>query len=481
MRLYDTLSREVVEVVPEAVRSGARPFGMYVCGPTVQDAPHFGHARTALLSDLVRRYLEWTGVAVLHVRNITDIDDKIIARSVEEGRHSAAVAEQYTRVYEHEMDRLRALPPHIVPRATGHVMEMIELIEQLIERGAAYEAGGDVLFAVRAFEGYGKLSGRDLDEMRSGERVEPGEHKRDPLDFALWKGAKPDEPSWPSPWGPGRPGWHIECAAMAAKYLPDALDLHGGGLDLVFPHHENEIAQYEAATGKPLARLWLHGGMVMIADEKMSKSIGNIVSLEEALDRFGPDALRLALLRAHYRTPVDFSEERLAEAAAALDRLRRFVAAAAPAAGAHPDTAVLAEHVQAFRDAMDDDLGTPRAVAQLFDLVSEGNQALETGDLSKVVQLRATVVELGSVLGLELDAAAGGADAAPFVEALLELREEARARKDFATSDAIRAKLEAAGASVEDTPAGPRWSLRAPDAEHPVDPDGPEGEDVPLI
>ncbi len=332
MRLYNTLTRKVSAFVP----GQAGRVGMYVCGPTVQDVPHFGHARAAIVPDVLRRHLEWSGYEVFHVRNITDVEDKIIARAEAEGRLAAEIAERYARIWDEQIARLNVLPPHVMPRASGHVIEMIELIDRLIEVGAAYEASGDVLFSVRSFPEYGKLSGRDVDELRSGARVEPGEAKRDPLDFVLWKAAKPGEPSWPSPWGPGRPGWHIECSAMSTKYLGDDFDIHAGGLDLQFPHHENEIAQFEAATGRPFARWWVHNGLLTIDAVKMSKSLGNFITLNEALDRYGPGVLRIFFLSAHYRSPIDFAEDRLVEARAAYERLRAFARTARDLEPAEP-------------------------------------------------------------------------------------------------------------------------------------------------
>jgi len=458
MRLTNTLTRTEEELVP---RDEGR-VTLYVCGQTVQNVPHFGHARAAIVPDVLRRYLEWRGFDVLHVRNVTDIDDKIIDRAREEGTSAAVVAEKYTRISEREMDRLGVLPPHVMPRATGHVIEMIDLIERLIDRGHAYEGGGDVFFAVRSFPGYGKLSGRDVDELRAGARVDPDERKRDPADFVLWKAAKPGEPSWPSPWGPGRPGWHIECSAMARRYLGDGFDIHAGGTDLVFPHHENEIAQAEAATGRTFARLWLHNGLLHVGSEKMSKSLGNFVTLADALDRYGPDVLRMFYLQVAYRSPVDLSEERLAEARAGLERWRAFLRGAdgLEADGSGKDEA---ERVrERFVAAMEDDLSTPRAQAALFDAVTAGNQHLEAGRAGQAAALRDVVRELAGVLGYTLATDAGGADAAlldGLVRELLELRAEARAARDFATGDRIRDRLAALGVVVEDRPDGPRWHL----------------------
>jgi len=458
MRLTNTLTRTEEELVP---RDEGR-VTLYVCGQTVQNVPHFGHARAAIVPDVLRRYLEWRGFDVLHVRNVTDIDDKIIDRAREEGTSAAVVAEKYTRISEREMDRLGVLPPHVVPRATGHVIEMIDLIERLIDRGHAYEGGGDVFFAVRSFPGYGKLSGRDVDELRAGARVDPDERKRDPADFVLWKAAKPGEPSWPSPWGPGRPGWHIECSAMARRYLGDGFDIHAGGMDLVFPHHENEIAQAEAATGRTFARLWLHNGLLHVGNEKMSKSLGNFVTLAEALDRYGADVLRMFYLQVAYRSPVDLSEERLAEAQAGLERWRAFLRTAdgLEADGSGKDEADRVR--ERFLAAMEDDLSTPRAQAALFDAVSAGNQHLEAGRAGEAAALRDVVRELAGVLGYALAADAGGADAAlldGLVRELLDLRAEARAARDFATGDRIRERLAALGVVVEDRPDGPRWHL----------------------
>ena len=462
MRLYNTLTRSVQGF---DTRDEGR-VGVYVCGPTVQDVPHFGHARAAVVPDVLRRWLLYRGYEVLFVRNITDVDDKIIDRAKQEGRLPAAVAEQYSRIYEQLMTRLGVMPPDVVPRATGHIIEMIGLIERLVEVGAAYEAGGDVFFSVRKFDTYGHLSGRNIDELRAGARIEPTERKRDPLDFVLWKAAKPGEPAWASPWGRGRPGWHIECSAMAAKYLGAAFDIHCGGLDLVFPHHENEIAQSEAASGRRFARYWVHNGMVTLADEKMSKSVGNVIGLAEALDRYGPNVLRLNLLSAHYRSPVDFSEARLAEAGAGFDRWSAFVRTTAglpdvdvEAAG---KTDVVAQAVTRFEQAMDDDLATPAAQAAIFDLVSEGNRALERDDRDVAAAVRSGVLELTGVLGYAFEQRGGGDSlVAPLVEELLQLRREARDRKDFATADGIRARLTEIGVVVEDSADGTRWHLSA--------------------
>jgi cysteinyl-tRNA synthetase len=469
MRLFNTLTRTVEQLEP---RDEGR-VSMYVCGPTVQDVPHFGHARAALVPDVLRRHLEWSGYEVFQVRNITDVEDKIIARAEAEGRAAAAVAEQYSRIYEQQIGRLGVLPPHVAPRATGHIIEMVELIGALEEGGFAYEIDGDVYFSVRRFPSYGQLSGRNLDELRAGARVEADERKNDPADFALWKAAKPGDtfeaslraPVWPSPWGPGRPGWHIECSAMAGKYLGPGFDIHTGGMDLIFPHHENERAQYEAATGRSFARYWVHNGLLHVGSEKMSKSLGNFITLEEALDHHGANVLRMFYLSSHYRAPVDVDEERLEEAAAAFDRWSAFERAtrSLPEPLAIQGEAAAAR--ERFRAALDDDLATPQAHAVLFDLVSAGHQQLAAGRMEDAAQARAVFLELTGVLGYGFAQAEGGAGlVAPLIEDLLKLREQARGRRDFATADGIRARLAALGVVVEDTPKGPRWHLgRAPD------------------
>ncbi|QBI19257.1 cysteine--tRNA ligase [Egibacter rhizosphaerae] len=461
MRLHNTLTGTVEPLRPRAEGQ----LGLYVCGPTVQGPPHFGHARAVIVPDALRRFLEWRGVDVFHVRNVTDVDDKIIDRARAEGRHPAEVAETFTRVWDAQIQALNTLSPHVAPRATGHIPEMIQLIEALLERDAAYVAppaddagaGRDVFFRVAAFPAYGKLSGRKPEELRAGVRVEHGEAKEDPVDFVLWKAAKPGEPSWPSPWGAGRPGWHIECSAMATKYLGSDFDIHAGGVDLVFPHHENEIAQYEAATGEPFARHWLHNGHLTLGDDKMSKSEGNIIALDEAIERYGADTLRMFYLQSSYRAPVDFGEDRLREAAAAVERLAGFLRATAHV-DAEPDPGLVTDARGQFDEALADDLATPRAHAGLFDLVTRGYEALETGEERLVAGARTAVGELSGVLGYTFEDGGEQSDlVGPLVEELLALREDARARRDFDAADRIRARLNGLGISVEDTPQGARW------------------------
>jgi cysteinyl-tRNA synthetase len=447
---------------------------IYVCGPTVYDLPHLGHARSAMAFDVIRRTFAALGYDVTYVMNITDVDDKIIQRANEEGRSPFAVSDEYTRAYQASMARLGILPPDITPRATGHIMEMLALVERLVESGAAYPVeGGDVYFSVRAFDRYGQLSNRSLDEMRAGERVEPDPRKRDPMDFALWKGAKPGEPAWPSPWGPGRPGWHLECSAMSMKYLGDTFDVHGGGQDLIFPHHENERAQSEAASHEPFVRYWLHNGFVTINEEKMSKSLKNFVSLDDVLAEYAAPAVRTLLVAAHYRSPIDFSPEGLDEATAMWQRLRTFARNATDALGdAGIGDAVDDDDKKAFLAALEDDFNTPDAFAILFDLVTRGNVAIEKLEANaddaartELQRLVATFQYATGVLGLDpiaqwpAEATAANDVVAPLVEYLLELREKARANKDFATADEVRLRLADAGVTVEDRPGGPRWRI----------------------
>lgn len=429
--------------------------GMYVCGPTVQSEPHVGHGRYAVAFDVIRRYLIWRGFDVTYVSNITDVEDKIIAAAEERGESVEELAVRMTEFFANSFKRLGVLPPDIEPKATEHIPEMLDLIGRLIDRGLAYVRGdGDVYFSVKTLEQYGRLSGRKPEELRAGYRIEVDESKDDPLDFALWKAAKPGEPTWDSPWGPGRPGWHIECSAMATKYLGDDFDIHGGGLDLIFPHHENEVAQSEGASGKTFARYWLHNGMVNLGGEKMAKSTGKLVDLQEVLDAHGGRALRMLYVRAHYRSPIDYSEELLGEAEDSLDRLDRFRERVTPG---EPDPAA----IERFTRAMDEDFGTPQAVSLMFDLIREGNRVLDDGgDASALAGAVETIVE---VLGLD-DADEAPKAAASLsdgeIEALVAERDEARAERDFVRADEIRDRLAAAGVTIEDGPHGTRWLRR---------------------
>ncbi len=473
LQLYDTMTREEREFVP---REEGRA-SIYVCGPTVYSGAHVGHGRASVVFDVLRRFLTWQGLEVTLVSNITDVDDKIILRAARERRSPAAVATEYTHAWNRSMESIGVLAPTIQPFATGHLLEMHELMQQLVDDGMAYEAAGNVLFRVRKFADYGQLSGRDPDEMVTQDDVVGSEVKDDPLDFAMWKAAKPGEPSWPSPWGPGRPGWHIECSAMAGAHLGGGFDIHGGGYDLVFPHHENETAQWEAAHGGPFTRYWVHNGMVRMGEEKMSKSIGNIVSLDDAVAEWGRGPLRLWYLSAHHRSPLTFDESRLSDGDTAFARFVTFArtaelvrgdAADADVVDASGDDLVVA-HREAFTAAMANDLNAPQAVAVLHAVASDGNDRLgkaEQGDataLAEVVALRALLIELGDeVLGLGLaEALAAGRRAseqvAPLVEDAVRRRATAREEKDFATADAVRDELAAAGVVLEDRPTGPRW------------------------
>jgi cysteinyl-tRNA synthetase len=476
--LYDTLRREKVPFVP---RDEGRAT-IYVCGPTVQSDPHVGHGRGTVLFDVLRRYLRFRGYTVTFVTNVTDIDDKIILRARREDVEPAVISTRYTRIWNRTMEALGVEAPDVQPLATGHLLEMHELIALLIEQDKAYAVDGDVFFRVRSFADYGKLSRRQVDDMQQGDDVVDADRKEDPLDFALWKTAKPGEPAWPSPWGEGRPGWHIECSAMAVKHLGHGFDIHGGGLDLAFPHHENEIAQHEAAHGDTFARTWVHHGMVRFGEEKMSKSIGNVVSLEEAVTTWGRGPLRLWYLSAQHRTPLTFETVRLRDAAAVHQRFTTFLRSARRDAGdAEPDPTVAEPFLAAFIAAMDDDLNVPVAIATLHELVSAGNERLPAAASGKaaaqaeVAGLADALVTIGDdVLGLALvpalDAAAAlEAQLAPLVGQLLDQRQAARADRDFAAADAIRDRLADAGVVVEDRPEGPRWYLA------PVTVDGEPG------
>jgi len=457
LRIYDTLTREKREFVPV---TPAR-VGMYVCGMTVQDKPHVGHIRASLAGEVMRRYFEHLGYQVTYLYNFTDVDDKIIERANQEGVEYASVSERNIEAYLRFAALHNILPATHYPRATRHIGEILDLIARLIEKGHAYAGGGDVYFDVRSKADYGKLSGRDVDEMRSGARVEIGEHKRDPLDFALWKGAKPGEPAWESPWGPGRPGWHIECSAMSMKYLGEHFDIHGGGQDLIFPHHENEIAQSEAATGKPFANFWTENGMVNLSGEKMSKSTGRLFFIEDIAAQVDPEVVRFYLLSTHYRSPIDFSLERLEEAGVAYQRLRTpleraeaWSGSAGPPPGGELGRAV-EEAGRLFHEAMDDDFNTAKAIGHLFDLARDVNRGLDEGLGEEARAGARSLLGLGKVLGLFWRLPAGESWDAE-VLALVEQREAARRARDWKKADAIRADLGSRGVLVEDSPGGPK-------------------------
>ena len=449
MRLYNTMSRRAEEFSP-----GGDEVKIYVCGITPYDHAHLGHAMSYIIFDVLRRYLEFRGYRVKHVQNYTDIDDRIIMRANSLGQPFDQVAATYIDEYEQEMQELNITPAHIFPRATHEIPTIIEMTERLIERGHAYRANGDVYFRVRSKSDYGKLSGRDVDSLRAGARVEPGEQKEDPADFALWKGAKEGEPAWESPWGPGRPGWHIECSAMSYRYLGATLDIHGGGQDLIFPHHENEIAQSEAYSGeKPFVRYWLHNGWLTFAEEKMSKSLGNIITIREGLEKYGSDGLRVFVLTSHYRAPLSYSEAALESGKRAAERLR--LAALAPGSDGPPADVPVETYRERFLAAMDDDLNTPAALAALFELARDINRSRDEG--RGIEEAQASLRELAGVLGLTLREPEAAIGAAPFIDLLVELRNDLREARQFELADKVRSRLLEAGITLEDGPEGTRW------------------------
>jgi len=465
VRLFNSLTRrcDVLETIePGIVR-------MYVCGVTVYDDAHIGHAMSAIVFDVIRRYLEWRGFEVRHVVNFTDVDDKIINRARALGREPLDLAEQYIREFTEQLAALNVKPASANPRATQTMAEIIAFIEGLIAKGCAYAADGDVYFRVKSDGDYGKLSGRSLDEMLVGTRFEVDPRKESPADFALWKAAKPGEPAWPSPWGDGRPGWHIECSAMAMKLLGDEIDIHGGGSDLVFPHHENEIAQSESLTGKPFARFFLHNGMLELVNpetravEKMSKSLGNVVTISSFLKQYDADVFRLAVLGSHYRSPLTYNSEIAAETARKLERLRT---ALKPATGSVTTGAAVDELTQAvetaragFTERMDDDINTAGALGVLFDLVRAINSARDAGVAGAPLDhAQAGLRERTGVLGLRLAAAKKGAqDSAPFIELLIETRAALRKARQFELADTVRKRLGDLGVTLEDGPKGTIW------------------------
>jgi cysteinyl-tRNA synthetase len=455
LRLHDTATGTKAPV--ELPEQGA-PLGLYVCGPTVYGAPHIGHGRLSLVYDVLRRYIESTGQAVRHVSNVTDIDDKIIALATDEGRPVSEVAAHYEEAWWSAMDSLGALRPHDVPHATDYIDQMVALIEELARKEVAYEAPGGVYFEVTRIEGYGLLAHQSLESLRAGARVELSEGKRTLFDFALWKSAKPGEPQWPSPFGPGRPGWHTECVAMAFELLGEGFSLHGGGEDLKFPHHENERAQ-AVALGRPFARGWTHEGMVVAKGEKMSKSIGNIESLAQLVGEHDPRAYRLVVLQSHYRAPLEVHESRILAAERTLngiDSLARRLAEAA-SARAEPSQAGPPEAAQrlvsSFRAHMDDDLGTPEAMATLFDGLTEANGALEGREVELGDELGRAVLSCFAAVGLR---PAGAAQVSREALELAVMRDAARAARDYDAADRLRDEIVALGYRVEDTPTGTR-------------------------
>ncbi len=484
LRVYNTMTQKKEEFVP--LHKGR--IGMYACGVTVYDLCHIGHARSAVVFDVIYRYLQYKGYEVTYVRNFTDVDDKIIKRAQEEGLSTEEIAARYIKEFYVDMGALGLLLPTVEPKATEHIPQMIALVQRLIEKGHAYQVEGDVYYAVESFPGYGRLSKRSLDEMQAGARVEVDERKKNPLDFALWKAAKPGEPSWDSPWGKGRPGWHIECSAMSQRYLGDTLDIHGGGKDLIFPHHENEIAQAEGATGRPFARFWLHNGFVNIAKEKMSKSLGNFLTIKEILKDHHPEVVRLFLLSRHYRSPIDYSTQGLEETRQNLVRfyqtLEGIDEALQKTAGkqkgkASPEEAAARKNVDAFtkrwEEAMDDDFNTAAALAPLFELSRDLNRILQGPSAKETEILRQgkeAFALAGKVLGIFQQ------DPSVFLEKeqqrkaqkltiteeeiarLIRERDEARSTKNWKRADEIRDLLASQGIILEDTPQGTAWRIQ---------------------
>jgi cysteinyl-tRNA synthetase len=491
LRVYNTLTRRKEEFKPREEGK----VSMYVCGPTVYNYIHIGNGRAYLVFDIIRRYLRYKGYEVFCVQNFTDVDDKIIKRAEEEGAAPEEIARFYEKAFLEDMEALGVLPPDVTPRATESIPQILEMIRVLLEKGHAYVVGGDVYFRVKSFPGYGKLSGRTLEEMRAGERVEVDERKEHPMDFALWKASKPGEPAWDSPWGPGRPGWHIECSAMSLHYLGMGFDIHGGGQDLIFPHHENEIAQSEAYAGRePFVRYWLHNGFVNIREEKMSKSLGNIVLVRDILEKYPADVVRMLVLQTHYRSPIDFGPEALDKARKAYERLANCLFAldgvinrgkGATAPVRTEKEALLTDGFfdveRRFEEAMDDDFNTAKALGVIFDLVKELNTYVAEQEeyptpAGPIVadQGKNLLLRLGRVLGLfgrpreegglpavEVGGGAreNGALVENLVELILEVRSRARARKDWETADLIRSRLKDLGIRVDDLKEGTRWKF----------------------
>jgi cysteinyl-tRNA synthetase len=463
LQVYNTLTRkkELFETIePGKVR-------MYVCGPTVYDKAHVGHAMSALVFDIIRRYLQYSGYEVRHIMNFTDVDDKIILRAAKLGVDPFELAEGYIQQFAKHLEDLNILKATFSPRATGEMDNIIKLVQGLIDKGFAYETGGDVYFRVEKLADYGKLSGRKLEDMRAGARIEVDERKENPMDFAMWKTAKPGEPAWDSPWGKGRPGWHIECSAMSCAHLGEQIDIHGGGNDLIFPHHENEIAQSEAFSGKPFARYWIHNGMLQLSGEKMSKSIGNLVTIEEFLSKHTADTLRFMVINSGYRGPLTFNDEVIGQADRALERLASGLKPAQPDAPGLSAEQLAALNSQTektrsgFTECMSDDFNSSGAMGNLFDLVRAINQARADGATDdQIMTAQDLIKELTGVLGLSLFEKTGALQAEPFVDLLLEVRAKAREQKMWVLSDLIRDRLAELGVQVEDAKGGSAWTWK---------------------
>lgn len=459
LRIYNTLSRRKEEfrtIEPDKVT-------MYVCGPTVYDRAHVGHAMSALVFDIIRRYLEYRGYTVKHAMNYTDVDDKIIDRAKQVGTDPIKLAETYIDEYARHLADLNVLPATVYPRATHEIPYIVKLITQLGEEGYAYEVGGDVYFRVNKDPDYGKLSSRRLEDMQAGARINVDERKEHPMDFALWKSSKPGEPAWESPWGMGRPGWHIECSAMSMHHLGEQIDIHGGGNDLVFPHHENEIAQTESATGKEFARYWVHNGMMQLAGEKMSKSLGNLVTIEDFLANHEGDVLRMMVLNSSYRNPLTFGDEIITQAEKALERLRTALRPAKEGTTAEGEVVEnLRKQVETTRngfiESMDDDFNSAGALGYMFDLVRAINQAKDAGvSAGNIAEGQDLLHELMNVFGLRVERQQESGQAGPFIELLISLRRELRKEKLFALADKIRTDLAELGVLLEDSKDGTSW------------------------
>ena len=461
LRVYNTLTREKSDFNP--IQDGQ--VRMYVCGPTVYDSAHVGHAMSALVFDVVRRYLLFRGYDVHYVMNFTDVDDKIIDRAQWLGVDPIQLAEKYIEEFRQNLTDLNILPATDHPRATEEIEQIIDMVARLLENDSAYEVDGDVYFRVESAQDYGKLSGRRLEDMNAGSRIRVDERKENPMDFAVWKSAKKGEPAWDSPWGPGRPGWHIECSAMNLDHLGQQIDIHGGGNDLIFPHHENEIAQTEAITGKPFARYWMHNGMLQIKGEAMHKSAGNMVTIDEFLGSHPADVMRLIVLSSYYRSPLTFNDDVIESNQRALDRLISAKRPAMPGAEGAPDAQLEALSQQdqatrqAFTDSMDEDFNTAGALGSIFDLVRAINQARDSGATSEeLADAQQTFRELTGVLGLQLEEQQRtGSSADAFIELLLDLRQELRGDRNYALADRIREQLAELGVAIEDTPQGSTW------------------------
>ncbi len=458
MKIYNTMARKKEEFVP--MEPGKAK--IYACGPTVYNFFHIGNARPFIIFDTLRRYLEYRGYDVTFVQNFTDVDDRLINRAAEEKTTLKEVGERFINEYFKDAQGLGIRPADIHPKATEHIGDIIKLVKTLVDKGHAYVADGDIYFDVSSFPEYGKLSGQSVEDLRAGARIDVGDIKRNPEDFALWKAAKPGEDSWESPWGKGRPGWHIECSAMSMKYLGETIDIHGGGEDLIFPHHENEIAQSEAATGKPFAKYWMHNGFLNINNEKMSKSLGNFFTIRDISNKYDLGVVRLFMLSAHYRNPINFSEELIAQAASAMMRIRNcrenlnFIAASGSGGDidVSRDTCMLEER---FKQAMDDDLNTAEAIGAIFEYIREINLLFENGGSKK--SACAALAALDTVLGV-LGLVPREDNIPDEIRELAQKRQEARARKDFAAADAIRGEITALGYDIKDTPEGVKISKR---------------------